>query len=115
VLIGPPANQSAQCRFEPSATQLTAAAVPPTARRRSVADQWAPRPASARPRDDTSASSPTFRLWLTPKGKGGRGGTGRAVAAAACLAPRRIQAAHVSQAAPPYIRAAAEPGGSPKP
>jgi hypothetical protein len=57
--------------------QLTTAAAPPTACRRSVTDQRAPRPASARPRDDASASSPTFSLWLTPKGKGGGGSAGR--------------------------------------
>jgi hypothetical protein len=116
VLIGPPANQSAQRRFEPSAAQLTAAVVPPTTPRHSVADQRAPRPASARPRDDASASSPTFRLWLMPKGKGAGGGE---------RWPRRRRRgvphapAHPGRpcvpAAPPYLSRRRARAGAPNP
>jgi hypothetical protein len=114
MLNGPPTNQSTQRRFEPSRGPANPPQPPPTARRRFVADQRAPRPASARSHDDARSSSPTFELWLTTEAKGGLASHG-ARRRGVPRAPRHIQAVRVSQAAPPYIRAAAEPREDPDP
>jgi hypothetical protein len=63
--------------------------------RHRVTGKRVPRPASPGPYDDARASSLTFGLWLTPKGKGGRAGR-RAHRRGVPRAPRRISSVRVS-------------------
>jgi hypothetical protein len=66
-----------------------------------------------RPHDDARASSLTFGLWLTPKGKGGR--ASRRARQRGVSPPRRISSVRVSPAAQPYLSRRRAPGGSPNP
>jgi hypothetical protein len=116
MLSGPSTNQPAHGHFRPVGQPSQPSHPAATYRTRPVSLTGGTRARVSQAGGDASASSPTFCLWLTPKGKGGGGGG----ALAAPSPPRR--AARPGASRPPTCpcRAAPfkpppSPAGSPKP